>query len=124
MRSVKVPSERERVGAEREAAGRPRQGARPGGLFEAISQGQRWDSVLHDEIDARADEWREGLTSNRLSAMPNEIREEDRDRLRANGMTARDLGVAMDVLMDGRVVGEFKEELAASQIHCVAQNAR
>jgi HAE1 family hydrophobic/amphiphilic exporter-1 len=34
----------------------------------------------------------------------------DRDRLRANGMTARDLGVALDVLMDGRVVGEFKEE--------------
>jgi HAE1 family hydrophobic/amphiphilic exporter-1 len=25
-------------------------------------------------------------------------------------MTARDLGVAMDVLMDGRIVGEFKEE--------------
>jgi HAE1 family hydrophobic/amphiphilic exporter-1 len=34
----------------------------------------------------------------------------DRDRLRANGMTARDLGIAMDVLMDGRIVGEFKEE--------------
>jgi HAE1 family hydrophobic/amphiphilic exporter-1 len=34
----------------------------------------------------------------------------DRDRLRANGMTARDLGIAMDVLMDGRVVGKFKEE--------------
>jgi HAE1 family hydrophobic/amphiphilic exporter-1 len=34
----------------------------------------------------------------------------DRDRLRANGMTARDLGVALDVLMDGRVIGEFKEE--------------
>jgi HAE1 family hydrophobic/amphiphilic exporter-1 len=34
----------------------------------------------------------------------------DRDRLRANNMTARDLGVAMDVLMDGRIVGEFKEE--------------
>jgi HAE1 family hydrophobic/amphiphilic exporter-1 len=34
----------------------------------------------------------------------------DRDRLRANGMTTRDLGVAMDVLMDGRVVGEFKQE--------------
>jgi len=34
----------------------------------------------------------------------------DRDRLRANGMTARDLGVAMDVLMDGRIIGEFKEE--------------
>ena len=34
----------------------------------------------------------------------------DRDRLRANGMTARDLGVAMDVLMDGRTVGDYKEE--------------
>jgi HAE1 family hydrophobic/amphiphilic exporter-1 len=33
-----------------------------------------------------------------------------RDHLRANGMTARDLGVAMDVLMDGRIIGEFKEE--------------
>lgn len=34
----------------------------------------------------------------------------DRDRLRANGMTARDLGEAVDVLMDGRKVSEFKEE--------------
>jgi HAE1 family hydrophobic/amphiphilic exporter-1 len=33
-----------------------------------------------------------------------------RDRLRANGMSTRDLGVALDVLMDGRVVGDFKEE--------------
>ncbi len=34
----------------------------------------------------------------------------DRDMLRASGMTAGDLGVAMDVLMDGRKIGEFKEE--------------
>jgi len=34
----------------------------------------------------------------------------DRDRLRANGMSAEDLGVAVDVLMDGRDVGDFKEE--------------
>lgn len=33
-----------------------------------------------------------------------------RDRVRAVGMTAAELGVAMDVLMDGRKVGEFKEE--------------
>jgi HAE1 family hydrophobic/amphiphilic exporter-1 len=34
----------------------------------------------------------------------------DRDRLRASGMSARELGVAIDVLMDGRKIGEFKEE--------------
>ncbi len=34
----------------------------------------------------------------------------NRDRLRANGMSANDLGVALDVLMDGRVVGDFKQE--------------
>jgi HAE1 family hydrophobic/amphiphilic exporter-1 len=40
-----------------------------------------------------------------------EIRfEPDRDRLRANSMSARDLGVAVDVLMDGRIIGEYKEE--------------
>ncbi len=33
-----------------------------------------------------------------------------RDRLKAAGMSARDLGIAIDVLMDGRKVGEFKEE--------------
>ncbi|MEJ2182484.1 MAG: efflux RND transporter permease subunit [Nitrospirota bacterium] len=32
-----------------------------------------------------------------------------RDRLRSNGMSTRDLGVALDVLMDGRDVGEFKQ---------------
>ncbi len=34
----------------------------------------------------------------------------ERDRLRASGMTADKLGVALDVLMDGRIIGEFKEE--------------
>jgi HAE1 family hydrophobic/amphiphilic exporter-1 len=34
----------------------------------------------------------------------------DRDRLRASGMSAQDLGVALDVLMDGRDVGDFKRE--------------
>jgi len=34
----------------------------------------------------------------------------DRDRLKANGMSTRDLGAALDVLMDGRVVGDFKQE--------------
>ena len=34
----------------------------------------------------------------------------DRDRLKANGMSTRDLGTALDVLMDGRVVGDFKQE--------------
>jgi HAE1 family hydrophobic/amphiphilic exporter-1 len=34
----------------------------------------------------------------------------DRDRLRANGMTSRDLGAALDVLLDGRRVGDFKAE--------------
>ncbi len=34
----------------------------------------------------------------------------DRDRLRANGMSTRDLGIALDVLMDGRVVGDYKQE--------------
>lgn len=33
-----------------------------------------------------------------------------RDKLRSAGMTARDLGLSADVLMDGRKVGEFKEE--------------
>ncbi len=33
-----------------------------------------------------------------------------RDRLRAAGLTAADLGLSADVLMDGRKVGEFKEE--------------
>jgi HAE1 family hydrophobic/amphiphilic exporter-1 len=34
----------------------------------------------------------------------------DRDRLRANGMTTSDLGTALDVLMDGRDIGDFKQE--------------
>jgi HAE1 family hydrophobic/amphiphilic exporter-1 len=32
------------------------------------------------------------------------------ERLRANGMSTRDLGVALDVLMDGRVIGDYKQE--------------
>jgi HAE1 family hydrophobic/amphiphilic exporter-1 len=34
----------------------------------------------------------------------------DRDRLKAAGMSARDFGLALDVLMDGREIGEFKQE--------------
>lgn len=34
----------------------------------------------------------------------------DRDRLRAAGLSASDLGIAVDVLMDGREIGDFKEE--------------
>ncbi|NNL76671.1 MAG: efflux RND transporter permease subunit, partial [Desulfobacterales bacterium] len=34
----------------------------------------------------------------------------DRDRIKAAGMTARDFGIAIDVLMDGREIGEFKQE--------------
>jgi HAE1 family hydrophobic/amphiphilic exporter-1 len=34
----------------------------------------------------------------------------ERDRLRSSGMTAADLGIALDVLMDGRKIGDFKEE--------------
>ena len=34
----------------------------------------------------------------------------DRDRLRAAGMTEEDFGIATDVLMDGRKIGEFKPE--------------
>ena len=34
----------------------------------------------------------------------------NRDRLKANGMSSRDLGVALDVLMDGANVGDFKQE--------------
>jgi len=34
----------------------------------------------------------------------------ERDRIKAAGMTARDFGVAIDVLMDGRQIGEFKQE--------------
>jgi len=33
-----------------------------------------------------------------------------RDRLRAVGLNAADLGVALDVLMEGRKIGEFKQE--------------
>jgi HAE1 family hydrophobic/amphiphilic exporter-1 len=33
-----------------------------------------------------------------------------RDRLKASGMTARDFGIAVDVLMDGREIGDFKQE--------------
>jgi HAE1 family hydrophobic/amphiphilic exporter-1 len=33
-----------------------------------------------------------------------------RDRLKASGMTARDFGIAVDVLMDGRKIGDFKPE--------------
>jgi HAE1 family hydrophobic/amphiphilic exporter-1 len=32
----------------------------------------------------------------------------DRDRLKANGMTTADLGLVLDVLMDGRDVGDYK----------------
>ncbi|RJQ50054.1 MAG: efflux RND transporter permease subunit, partial [Nitrospiraceae bacterium] len=34
----------------------------------------------------------------------------DRDRLRASGLSAEDLGIAVDVLMDGRKIGDFKQE--------------
>jgi HAE1 family hydrophobic/amphiphilic exporter-1 len=34
----------------------------------------------------------------------------DRDRLKAAGMNASSFGVALDVLMDGREIGEFKQE--------------
>jgi len=34
----------------------------------------------------------------------------DRDRLKAAGMSARELGVTLDVLMDGRKIGDFKQE--------------
>jgi hydrophobic/amphiphilic exporter-1 (mainly G- bacteria), HAE1 family len=34
----------------------------------------------------------------------------DRDRLRALGMSARDFGLIVDVLMEGRIIGDFKQE--------------
>ena len=34
----------------------------------------------------------------------------ERDRLRATGMSSRDLGIQLDVLLDGRKVGEFKQK--------------
>jgi len=34
----------------------------------------------------------------------------ERDRVKAAGMTAEGLGVSLDVLMDGRKIGEFREE--------------
>jgi HAE1 family hydrophobic/amphiphilic exporter-1 len=34
----------------------------------------------------------------------------DREHLRASGLNAGDFGVALDVLMDGRKIGEFKQE--------------
>ncbi len=34
----------------------------------------------------------------------------DRDRLRAAGMSSQEIGEALDVLMDGRKIGDFKEE--------------
>ncbi|WP_031479862.1 efflux RND transporter permease subunit [Maridesulfovibrio frigidus] len=34
----------------------------------------------------------------------------DRDRVRAAGMTSREMGDAIDVLMDGRKIGDYKEE--------------
>ncbi|MGA6992901.1 MAG: efflux RND transporter permease subunit [Candidatus Deferrimicrobiaceae bacterium] len=34
----------------------------------------------------------------------------DRDRIRAAGMTEEEFGIAVDVLMDGRKIGEFKPE--------------
>jgi HAE1 family hydrophobic/amphiphilic exporter-1 len=33
-----------------------------------------------------------------------------RDRLKASGMAASDLGISLDVLMDGRKIGDFKQE--------------
>ncbi|MDH3997567.1 MAG: efflux RND transporter permease subunit, partial [Desulfuromonadales bacterium] len=34
----------------------------------------------------------------------------DRDRLKANGMSTRDFGQALDVLMDGAEIGDFKQD--------------
>jgi len=34
----------------------------------------------------------------------------NRERLKANNMSASDLGIALDVLMDGRIVGDYKQE--------------
>jgi HAE1 family hydrophobic/amphiphilic exporter-1 len=34
----------------------------------------------------------------------------DRDRLRASGISAGEFGIAIDVLMDGRKIGDFKQE--------------
>ncbi|MCJ8351252.1 efflux RND transporter permease subunit [Moritella sp.] len=44
------------------------------------------------------------LTYPEVQILPNH------DRLRANNMSNRDLGIALDVLMDGRVIGDFKQE--------------
>jgi HAE1 family hydrophobic/amphiphilic exporter-1 len=34
----------------------------------------------------------------------------NRERLKANNMSAADLGITLDVLMDGRIIGDFKQE--------------
>ena len=34
----------------------------------------------------------------------------DRDRLKANGFSSREFGMALDVLMDGAIIGDFKAE--------------
>jgi HAE1 family hydrophobic/amphiphilic exporter-1 len=34
----------------------------------------------------------------------------NRERLKANNMNAADLGITLDVLMDGRIIGDFKQE--------------
>ncbi|GMV99541.1 MAG: acriflavine resistance protein B [Candidatus Hydrogenedentota bacterium] len=43
-------------------------------------------------------------------AFPESIFVPDRERLRAVGMTAQQLGTGIDVLMDGRDIGDFKQE--------------
>jgi len=44
------------------------------------------------------------LTYPEVQIIPN------RDRLKANGMSSKELGIALDVLMDGTNVGDFKQE--------------
>jgi len=46
----------------------------------------------------------------------------DRERLRAAGMSVRDLGVITDVLMDGRKIGDFKPE-ASKKIDLVLKTS-
>jgi len=60
---------------------------------------------------------RQGLPGSQVRPVPSieltypEVRiVPDRDRLKANGMNSLDFGVTLDVLMDGTVIGDFKEE--------------
>lgn len=67
-------------------------------------------SLLRNEIGARIADVQIRPRPALEVLFPEIVFRPERERMRAVGMTARQLGIGIDVLMDGRRVGDFKQE--------------